>query len=160
MRTAALHDDLAGNLSELVMFAKYYVRSHIARSFCSAMSQQQQLTGASHQQTGLARALYIVGTPIGNLEDVTMRAVRILRDASVIMAEDTRHTRKLLTHLNISNSLVSLHSHNEVSRAQEVNTLRSKPLSLRLGCLKEEPADTTVSIVASRCCQDSSRARL
>ena len=60
-----------------------------------------------------AGILYICGTPIGNLEDMTFRAVRILREAAVIAAEDTRHTRKLLTHFDIHTPLVSYHEHNK-----------------------------------------------
>ncbi len=60
--------------------------------------------------------LYLVATPIGNLEDVSHRALRILREVSVIAAEDTRHTRKLLTHHGITARLVSLHEHNERAR--------------------------------------------
>jgi len=60
--------------------------------------------------------LYLVATPIGNLEDVTLRALRVLREAAVIAAEDTRHTRKLLTRHAIPGRLVSLHEHNERTR--------------------------------------------
>jgi 16S rRNA (cytidine1402-2'-O)-methyltransferase len=55
--------------------------------------------------------LYLVGTPIGNLEDVTLRALRVLREASVIAAEDTRTTRKLLTHYDIHTPLTSFHDY-------------------------------------------------
>lgn len=64
--------------------------------------------------------LYIVATPIGNLEDITYRAVRILREAGLIACEDTRHTRKLLDHYGIEGKLVSYHEHNEAERAQEL----------------------------------------
>ncbi|MBI4237971.1 MAG: 16S rRNA (cytidine(1402)-2'-O)-methyltransferase [Deltaproteobacteria bacterium] len=57
--------------------------------------------------------LYIVATPIGNLEDITARAVRVLREVDWIAAEDTRHTRKLLTHLEIHTRVISCHGHNE-----------------------------------------------
>jgi 16S rRNA (cytidine1402-2'-O)-methyltransferase len=60
--------------------------------------------------------LYLVATPIGNLEDISLRALRILREATVIAAEDTRHTRKMLTHHGIRARLVSLHEHNERAR--------------------------------------------
>jgi 16S rRNA (cytidine1402-2'-O)-methyltransferase len=60
--------------------------------------------------------LYVVATPIGNLEDVTLRALRILREASVIAAEDTRRTSRLLQHYSISTPTTSLHAHNEEAR--------------------------------------------
>lgn len=64
--------------------------------------------------------LYVVATPIGNLADITRRAVDVLGQVDRIAAEDTRHTRALLTHLGIRGRLVSLHEHNEEARAQAV----------------------------------------
>jgi len=61
--------------------------------------------------------LYVVATPIGNLEDVTLRALRILREVSVIAAEDTRRTARILQHYSISTRTTSLHEHNERSKA-------------------------------------------
>lgn len=68
----------------------------------------------------MAGKLSIVSTPIGNLEDITLRAVRVLREASLVACEDTRHTRKLLDHLGIAARTVSYHEHNEAARALEL----------------------------------------
>ncbi len=64
--------------------------------------------------------LYLVGTPIGNLEDVTLRALRILREVPVIAAEDTRQTRRLLEHFGIQKPLLSYHEHVEQTRLNAV----------------------------------------
>ncbi len=64
--------------------------------------------------------LYIVATPVGNLEDITFRAVRILKEAFLIAAEDTRHSRKLLSHYNIATDTISCHEHNETHRAAKL----------------------------------------
>lgn len=67
--------------------------------------------------------LYLVGTPIGNLEDVTLRSLRILREADLLLAEDTRRTRTLLERHGIPGRPRSLHAHNEVQRTREVLAL-------------------------------------
>jgi 16S rRNA (cytidine1402-2'-O)-methyltransferase len=64
--------------------------------------------------------LYLVATPIGNLEDITYRAVRVLREVDLIACEDTRHTRKLLDHYGVAKPVVSYHEHNEAERAAEL----------------------------------------
>jgi 16S rRNA (cytidine1402-2'-O)-methyltransferase len=64
--------------------------------------------------------LYIVGTPIGNLEDMTFRAVRILQNVDLIAAEDTRHTGKLLQHFQVTTPQISYHDHNQTSRIPEL----------------------------------------
>jgi 16S rRNA (cytidine1402-2'-O)-methyltransferase len=67
-----------------------------------------------------AGRLYLVSTPIGTLEDITLRALRILRECDVIACEDTRQTQKLLNHYEIRKRLVSYHEHNEITRAPEL----------------------------------------
>jgi len=68
----------------------------------------------------LAPGLYLVATPIGNLEDITLRAVRVLKEADQIACEDTRQTQKLLHHYGIATRTVSYHEHNELTRAPEL----------------------------------------
>ena len=67
-----------------------------------------------------SKTLYIVGTPIGNLEDMTFRAVRILQSVDLIAAEDTRHTAKLLQYFNIKTPQISYHQHNRIARLPEL----------------------------------------
>jgi 16S rRNA (cytidine1402-2'-O)-methyltransferase len=66
----------------------------------------------------MAGVLYVVATPIGNLEDITLRALRTLKEVDLIAAEDTRHTRNLLNHYDIRTPLTSYHEHNERTKAQ------------------------------------------
>src|SRR5690625_942314 len=65
-------------------------------------------------------ALYIVPTPIGNLEDITYRALNVLKTSSIIAAEDTRNTKKLLNHFDINTPLISYHEHNKEAREKEI----------------------------------------
>jgi 16S rRNA (cytidine1402-2'-O)-methyltransferase len=67
-----------------------------------------------------AGTLYLVGTPIGNMEDITLRALRVLKEVDLIACEDTRHTVQLLDHYGIEKTTVSYHEHNELTRAAEL----------------------------------------
>ena len=68
----------------------------------------------------LAPGLYLVATPIGNLEDITLRALRVLKESNLIACEDTRQTQKLLNHYSIATRTTSYHEHNEMTRAAEL----------------------------------------
>jgi 16S rRNA (cytidine1402-2'-O)-methyltransferase len=81
--------------------------------------QAGERSGANPEAT-LAPGLYLVATPIGNLEDITLRAVRVLKEADQIACEDTRQTQKLLNHYGVSTRTVSYHEHNELTRAPEL----------------------------------------
>src|SRR5512146_2053144 len=64
--------------------------------------------------------LYLVATPIGNLEDITLRALRLLKEVDLIACEDTRHSRKLLVHYGIATPLTPYHDHNERDKAEQL----------------------------------------
>jgi 16S rRNA (cytidine1402-2'-O)-methyltransferase len=76
--------------------------------------------------------LYLVATPIGNLEDMTYRAVRVLSEVDIIACEDTRRTRVLLDHYGIKTKLVSYHEHNERDRAQQLSALLEEDKSIAI----------------------------
>lgn len=74
----------------------------------------------TNEDKPLAPGLYLVATPIGNLEDITLRALRVLRSADRIACEDTRQTQKILNHFQITTPTVSYHQHNEVARTEQL----------------------------------------
>ena len=76
--------------------------------------------------------LYLVGTPIGNLKDITLRAIEALQNVDLILAEDTRQTLKLLNHLNISKQMISYHRHNEDAKVQMVVSLLDEGKNIAL----------------------------
>jgi len=76
--------------------------------------------------------LYLVATPIGNLKDISFRAIETLKSVDLIACEDTRHTRKLLTHFGIQNKLVSYHEHNEMQRADEIARILAEGKSVAI----------------------------
>lgn len=81
------------------------------------MNSAKTKTRGSDAATG---CLYLVATPIGNLEDISLRALRVLKEADFIACEDTRQTMKLLAHYDIQTRMVSYHEHNEITRAPEI----------------------------------------
>lgn len=80
----------------------------------------------------MAGTLYLVASPIGNLQDITFRAIETLRSVDLIACEDTRHTRKLLSAFEITNKLVSYHEHNEQDRSDELGKLLAEDRSVAL----------------------------
>lgn len=93
------------------------------------------MNGNAHSETlpePRRGSLYLVATPIGNLEDITLRALRILREVDQIACEDTRHTLKLLNHFEIHKPLVSYHEHNELTRASELVLAMERGASIAL----------------------------
>ena len=84
--------------------------------------------------------LYIVATPIGNLEDMTLRGVRTLKEVDLIAAEDTRHTRVLLNHFDIHTPLTSYHEHNEATKAPHLTERLARGANIALVCDAGTPA--------------------
>jgi len=87
------------------------------------MSEEKSVAGAT---------LYLVATPIGNLEDITLRALRVLKEVDVIACEDTRQTQKLLQHYAISTRTTSYHEHNEMTKSAELVTQMQEGASVAL----------------------------
>lgn len=82
----------------------------------------------------MAGILYVVATPIGNLEDITLRALRVLREADLIAAEDTRHTQTLLARYDVHARLTSYHEHNEQAKARDLVARLERGQSVALVC--------------------------
>ena len=96
--------------------------------------------------------LYIVGTPIGNLEDITLRALRILKEVDVIAAEDTRHTVKLLNHFELKKHLLAYHQHNEQSGSEKLLELLAEGKDIALVSDAGMPVISDPgSVIVSRC---------
>lgn len=91
-----------------------------------------QLKSQKSAEPGSAGKLYLVGTPIGNLEDMTYRAIRILKEVHTIAAEDTRNTIKLCNHFEIQKPLISYHEHNQLVGGEKILTLLAEGKSVAL----------------------------
>jgi len=85
-----------------------------------AKSKKEKTVATRDVPTLAGPALYLVGTPIGNLEDITLRALRVLKEVGVIACEDTRQTQKLLNHYAIATRTTSYHEHNEMTKSAEL----------------------------------------
>ena len=96
--------------------------SFAARPSATSGLSAHEITACSNQEATaeLQPGLYLVATPIGNLEDITLRALRVLRNANAILAEDTRHSHKLLQYYGITTRTYSFHEHNERDKEEKV----------------------------------------
>jgi 16S rRNA (cytidine1402-2'-O)-methyltransferase len=99
--------------------------------------------------------LYVVATPIGNLEDITYRAVRILREVDLVAAEDTRHSRKLLAHYGIATPLTSCFAHNELRKVEQILGRLRAGASVALITDAGTPAISDPGYLLVRLCRDA-----
>jgi len=99
--------------------------------------------------------LYLVATPIGNLEDITLRALRILKEVAVIAAEDTRHSRKLLSHYGIATPLTACHQHNEEAKGGQLLRRLQEGESVALISDAGTPAISDPGFLLVRLCRDA-----
>ena len=104
----------------------------IHHSSCATINRMTTSPFISHPSFLSTGTLYLVATPIGNLEDITHRALRILSEVDIIACEDTRHTAKLLNHFRISTRTISYHEHNEATRNHEIVSLIASGKSIAL----------------------------
>ena len=95
--------------------------------------------------------LYLVATPIGNLEDLSPRAIRTLGEVELIAAEDTRHTRKLLSHFEISTPLTSYFEHNKLSKLDGVLEVLHRALHLASSVRRQGPRSFLLSFLPFSC---------
>lgn len=102
------------------LFRSPIISRTTAVNFGSSSELADSVAKDDSKRSPLKPGLYLVGTPIGNLEDITLRAIRVLRCADVILSEDTRHSGKLLHYYNIKAQLLSYHKFNEAQREQAV----------------------------------------
>lgn len=103
----------------------------------------------------MSGTLYVVATPIGNLEDISYRAVRTLQEVDLIAAEDTRHSRRLLDHYAIKTPLISYHEHNEQDRAEQLLRRLEDDQSIALISDAGTPAIADPGYRLVRCCQQA-----
>lgn len=99
-------------------------------------------------------ALYVVATPIGNLEDITCRALRVLREVDLVAAEDTRHSRKLLSHYGIGTPLTSCFAHNELAKSDRILELLESGRSVALISDAGTPGIADPGYLLVRLCRD------
>lgn len=98
--------------------------------------------------------LYVVATPIGNLEDLTFRALRVLKEVALVAAEDTRHSRKLFQHYGITTPLTSCHAHNEAAKVESLLTRLQQGESIALISDAGTPAISDPGFVLVRQCRE------